>query len=102
MSDHIADAGSMVEANCFQNGNNSIQRYRKKPVVIEAARLTEDNAVEVSLWCWGYRLDGRLKIPTIEGTMEARVGDYIIKGIQGEFYPCKADIFEQTYDKEGL
>lgn len=42
---------------------------------------------------------GIVKIPTLEGTMEASIGDYIIKGVNGEFYPCKPDIFNKTYEK---
>ena len=56
-------------------------KYRKKPVVIEA-----------------YQTDKELDIETLEGTMHASVGDYIITGIRGEQYPCKPDIFEQTYE----
>ena len=56
-------------------------RYRKKPVVIEA-----------------YQTDKELDIETLEGTMHASVGDYIITGVRGEKYPCKPDIFEQTYE----
>jgi hypothetical protein len=56
-------------------------RYRKKPVVIEA-----------------YQTDKELDIETLEGTMHASVGDYIITGVRGEQYPCKPDIFEQTYE----
>ena len=43
-----------------------------------------------------------LKIPTLEGVMTAQVGDYIIKGVHGEFYPCKPDIFKETYEPSGL
>jgi hypothetical protein len=56
-------------------------RYRKKPVIIEA-----------------YQTDKELDIETLEGTMHASVGDYIITGVRGEQYPCKPDIFEQTYE----
>lgn len=56
-------------------------KYRKKPVVIEA-----------------YQTDKELDIETLEGTMHASVGDYIITGVRGEKYPCKPDIFEQTYE----
>ena len=56
-------------------------KYRKKPVVIEA-----------------YQTDKELDIETLEGTMRASVGDYIITGVRGEQYPCKPDIFEQTYE----
>lgn len=56
-------------------------KYRKKPVVIEA-----------------YQTDKELDIETLEGTMHASVGDYIITGVRSEQYPCKPDIFEQTYE----
>lgn len=56
-------------------------KYRKKPIVIEA-----------------YQTDKELDIETLEGTMHASVGDYIITGVRGEQYPCKPDIFEQTYE----
>jgi len=57
-------------------------KYRKKPVVIEA-----------------YQTDKELDIDTLEGVMHASVGDYIITGVHGEQYPCKPDIFEETYEK---
>lgn len=59
-------------------------KYRKKPVVIEAIQFI-DNPY--------------MYIETLEGTMKASVGDYIIKGVNGEFYPCKPDIFEKTYEE---
>lgn len=85
-----------------------IQKYRKKPVVIEAIQLTLDNVYEVLDFVGkqgGFepseKSDELLKfvIHTLEGDMEAKSGDYIIKGVQGEFYPCKPDIFEETYEK---
>jgi len=84
--------------------------YRKKPVEIEAKQLIidpDDNAKELALWCGGRqvwapneagRMEPRIEIETLEGTMVALGGDWIIKGIKGEFYPCKPDIFEATYD----
>ncbi len=57
------------------------KKYMKKPVVIEA-----------------YQTDVELDIPTLEGVMHASVGDYIITGVHGEQYPCKPDIFEETYE----
>ncbi len=76
-------------------------RYRKKPVVIEAFKWGTD---EVPGW-WrdheGIKINvatGSAFIPTLEGTHEARVGDFIIQGIQGELYPCMPDIFEATYE----
>jgi hypothetical protein len=77
--------------------------YRKKPVVIEAMVLELNNAIDVSLWCGGEAHFIGPAVPavfirTLEGTMRADVGDFIIKGVQGEFYPCKPDIFEATYE----
>lgn len=83
-------------------------KYRKKPVVIEARRLMEpETPSEISFWCNG-RVCGVgavgekvwIEIDTLEGTMKAQYGDYVIKGINGEFYPCKPDIFEKTYEIE--
>lgn len=78
-------------------------KYRKKPVVIEAIQFTGTlgNLVELAAFMNDetYINDGKLEIDTLEGTMTASPGDYIIKGVRGEFYPCKPDIFEQTYEK---
>lgn len=75
-------------------------KYRKKPVVIEAELLeyTTDCRDRIIVWCGGRKaLDGSIIISTLEGDMRADTGDYIIKGVNGEFYPCKSDIFEKTY-----
>lgn len=96
-------------------------RYRKKPVVIEAMQLTRENAHDVARWCGGRVIEEAkpgdptdvyiaVDIPTLEGVMRAEAfhhstwdgtqytgGDYIIRGVQGEFYPCKPDIFTATY-----
>lgn len=80
------------------------KRYRKKPVVIEAVRWTGENAPEISEFTGRdiseLIVGGALYIATLEGVHHASVGDFIIKGVQGEFYPCKPDIFEQTYEEE--
>jgi len=97
--------------------------YRKKPVEVEAMRFPDDGPGQHDVSKWmeehGVKLglyDGNIdkdiktstganwrwrdgSIPTLEGVMHVRVGDYVIKGIKGEFYPCKPDIFEATYDK---
>ena len=86
-------------------------KYRKKPVIIEARQLTKDvgERINLALWCGGEinhdpkpsdPTDVRItiRIPTLEGVMTADIGDWIIKGVQGEFYPCKPDIFEATYE----
>lgn len=77
-------------------------KFRKKPVVIEAKQLKFDTKSqdELCLWCGGQKShDGGIIIHTLEGDMVANTGDYIIKGVNGEFYPCKSDIFEKTYEK---
>lgn len=58
------------------------EKYRKKPIIIEA-----------------YQTDKEMIIDTLEGQMKANIGDWIIKGVNGELYPCKPDIFEKTYEK---
>lgn len=75
-------------------------KYRKKPVTIEAVRWTGDNRKEIHDFCSdAYTVDCSLYIKTLEGVHIARAGDYIIKGVHGEFYPCKPDIFEETYEE---
>jgi hypothetical protein len=82
-------------------------KYRKKPVEIEAMQFTDKDKDRVYAWASSLQMnieptfrEGKpvLLIPTLEGEMIASIGDYIIKGVQGEFYPCKPDIFEQTYE----
>ena len=83
-----------------------MEKYRKKPVVIEAVQYTGHNLHEVLAFTGTHPrfhewfADRHVfKIPTLEGVMEASLGDFIIKGVNGEFYPCKPDIFEKTYEK---
>lgn len=102
-------------------------KFRKKPVEIEAMRIEADNGnrnadgsesfldpnrraiAEVSGWMLGsgfrdFKVHGDgpfgIAIETLEGVMVASPGDWIIRGVQGEFYPCKPDIFEATYEPE--
>lgn len=84
-------------------------KYRKKSVIIDAfiwnGMLSEipdefkSMDFRVSNLIRGYNTEDCLKIKTLEGTMIANIGDYIIKGVKGEFYPCNPDIFELTYEK---
>lgn len=87
-------------------------KYRKKPVVIDAFKWTGGpDQIEDPTWIVDKMKEGEvfvdkdgfgkifLYINTLEGLMHANVGDYIIKGIEGEIYPCKPDIFDKTYDK---
>lgn len=77
-------------------------KFRKKPVVIEAVRYNGFNAADIMVWAKVPEItesfNGVLEIKTLEGTMTANEGDWIIKGVKGEFYPCKPDIFEATYE----
>jgi len=79
-------------------------KFRKKPVVIEAVQWKEDVDEIMHLFRHDSRMitietDGTLKINTLEGIMTAQINDWIIKGVNGEYYPCKPDIFEKTYEK---
>lgn len=84
-------------------------KYRKKPVIIEAIQFEDnsDRIIEIHEFMGGDTIrvnyedkdNPYLKIETLEGVMKASVGDYIIKGVNGEFYPCKPDIFEKTYER---
>lgn len=77
-------------------------KYRKKPVIIEAIQWTGDNLLQICHFtgrCGGELLKGgELHIKTLEGIHHANIGDFIIKGIKGELYPCKPDIFAMTYE----
>lgn len=79
-------------------------KYRKKPVVIEAMQNTVGMAETISTWMKSHgvspKWDGAaFTIPTLEGEMRADRGDWIIRGVKGEFYPCKPDIFAATYEE---
>lgn len=78
-----------------------IKKYRKKPVTIEAIQWNGENLLEIQRFM-GSTVENHgsvLIIPTLEGNMYASLNDYIIKGVNGEFYPCKPDIFAKTYDE---
>jgi len=81
----------------------TIRKYIKKPILIEACEWNGSNVEELIDWI-GVKCefdDNLLYIDTLEGKMRASIGDFIIKGISGEFYPCKPDIFWRTYDLVG-
>lgn len=79
-------------------------KYRKRPVVVEAMRFTEHTKDQVFNWITCTKgadfKDGKpiIRIETLEGVMEVTDGDWIIKGVNGEFYPCKPDVFAKTYE----
>ncbi|HHP6694075.1 TPA: hypothetical protein ACSE6T_001319 [Acinetobacter baumannii] len=76
-------------------------KYQKKPIVVEVWQNSDDTGWPE--WMddadYGREPGGVILINTLEGVMRAQPGDYIIKGVKGEFYPCKPDIFEATYQK---
>ena len=90
-------------------------KYRKKPVVIDAWLASEITFAASKNWNlglmpevikdaytkggWVFLTNGEIHIPTLEGTMIASPEDMILRGVSGEFYPCKPDIFEKTYEK---
>lgn len=80
-------------------------KYRKKPIVIEACRYMIDRYMPdwfmdmVSDDTIITHADGTCDVKTLEGTMKANFGDYIIRGVNGEVYPCKPDVFEKTYEQ---
>ena len=99
-----------------------MNKYRKKPVEVEAVQFPEDGVEQHKVAMWVREQGGVIKlydgnveqgdfnngvkyrwsiafIDTLEGSMAVRVGDYIIRGVKGEFYPCKPEIFEMTYDR---
>ena len=76
-------------------------RYKTKPCEIEAIQYTGNNIIELLDWGKGKLLwndEDDLFIDTLEGRMKANINDYIIKGLRGEFYPCKPDVFEKKYE----
>lgn len=79
-----------------------VRKYCKRPITIEAAKYT-GNWGDMCEWIGKdaqyFHEQDRLVIHTLEGDMTANIGDYVIKGAQGEFYPIKPDIFEQSYEE---
>ena len=78
-------------------------KFRKKPVVIEARQFDGHNGLALLGWIGGSELEedflgDYIEIKTLEGTMRADKNDWIIKGVAGEFYPCKPEIFGATYE----
>lgn len=86
-------------------------QFRKKPVVIEAVQYTGHNGYEIEAWSKGAVVESPVleprsdnptgayvQIKTLEGTMTGIVGDWIIRGVKNEMYPCKPDVFEATYE----
>lgn len=77
-------------------------KYRKKPVKIEAMQFAEvSDGSNICSWCGGTneKSPHEIQIRTLEGVMTANLGDWVIKGLKGEFYPCKDDIFQATYEE---
>ena len=85
------------------------KKYRKKPVVIEALQFLDNGERiqelskfvddQVLVVTYKDKENPKIILQTLEGVVFASVGDYIVKGVDGEFYPCKPDIFERTYEQ---
>ena len=82
-----------------------MKRYVKKPIAVEAMQLTNESIQDVVDWIHDtdtrayWAGENNIVIETLEGDMLAREGDYVIRGVRGEFYPCAKDIFEETYEE---
>ena len=86
-----------------------VNKYRKRPIVIEAIQWDGNNFDKINdftggnkihkVESWDKEVNNSIVIPTLEGDHRANVGDYIIQGIEGEFYPCKPGIFIDTYER---
>jgi hypothetical protein len=114
--DNTRDAAEPSPASA---GSIAVSRFRKKPVVVEAVRYDGTKASFDFIWDWMERETGEpdggpnqgyegteespgcFGIVTLEGKMTASAGDVIIRGVKGEFYPCKPDIFAATYEPVG-
>jgi hypothetical protein len=88
-----------------ESTGEQMKQFRKKPVVVDAMQFVAGQLESAAKWSGGIlvvennqKIVG-LSIATLEGRMTANLGDWIIKGVKGEFYPCKPDIFEQTYEE---
>lgn len=80
-------------------------KYVKKPIPVTAIQWTGENHIELAEFTKGKCLftvgESTIVIPTLEGDMKANAGDYIVRGVDCEFYPCRQDIFLKTYEKIG-
>jgi hypothetical protein len=94
--------------NVRQSTKGESMKFRKKPVVIEAIQFVGPESIATMKDAWGEEFNKFttvgtetakvMPISTLEGVMNACVGDWVIKGVKGEFYPCRADIFALSYD----
>ena len=107
----IADAVRAVKPaeDTKESNMSTATKYRKRPVVIEAMEFKGSPREATKIIDWALESGGTIRyhddqgetlsVDTLEGIMTARVGDFVIRGFQGEFYPIKADIFEATYEQ---
>lgn len=93
----------LIVGNIYENESGvKVKKYRKKPIVVEAIQYDKALIGKAQDFCDKMRYNphnNEYYIETLEGTMLITEGDYIIKDVNGEFYPCKADIFEKTYEE---
>jgi hypothetical protein len=87
---------------CKKKERKMLKKYQKRPVVVQAIKYNGTKASATAIEALFAQavtyIDGKLQVATLEGTMTANAGDFIIKGTKGEVYPCKPDIFESIYD----
>jgi len=93
-----------------ETAREAATRWRKKPVEIEARQILDDLSNHTRIAAWIEANGGHAEIPfvdpclyieTLEGRMRADIGDWVIRGVKGEFYPCKPDVFAATYEPAG-
>ena len=100
--DENGDTTVLIVGNIYTNSGVKWKKYRKKPVVVEAVQFDKASFRKAKDFCNKIVYNSHKNeyyIETLEGTMLVSEGDYIIKGVNGESYPCKADIFEKTYEE---
>ena len=106
---HLQAWVSTIQHKIAKSKEPKVQQYRKKRIQVEAMQLTRENAVDIGRWIYGHDFDRcnviykntfaeAVMIYTPEGDMRADLGDWIVRGIKGEFYPVKPDVFEATYE----
>lgn len=92
----------IIEVSDLMGQPYEVRKYRKKPVIIEAIKYDKNHIGRLLNFCEITEYnphDNEYYVKTLEGNMKITDGDYIIKCINGEFYPCKADIFKKTYER---
>lgn len=98
----LSELKRMIQSATHTPDHYGLTKYKKKPVIIDAVQWDSTDAGCLLLAKqqeWKLDIEGSVFIATLEGVLKANKGDFIIRGVKGEFYPCRPDIFFETYDK---